>query len=356
MVSTTEVSEDITPMEIEEYIPKSQKYFGVIYCYTSKINQKMYIGQTISPHARHISHISSSKIDSKRKDSHLPFHNAIRKYGIENFKYRVLRICTSSNLDDLKDEMDKHERELISYYETTEPDKGYNLLSGGVSSPKGHTSYWAQGVKQYSIFGELIQEFDCINEAYRQTRIHPSCISSACSNNSKRKMAGGYLWRYKNDKLNVELIQHATRGVVHRYTIEGEYIDTFNSLKDASKYVKGDSTRIMLCAKPPYNHVAYGFRWSRKKMNKLTTKPVKLNIEVHQYDMKGYYLASYSSQMQAAKSVGLKSGTHLLFCLREPWRKCGGYYWRTYKCDKIEIPKHNRKTHGKQEINCPQEP
>lgn len=51
--------------------------------------------------------------------------NAIRKYGWENFKHEVLL----TNLT--REDACKKEVELISQYDSTNPQKGYNLLSGG---------------------------------------------------------------------------------------------------------------------------------------------------------------------------------------------------------------------------------
>ena len=50
---------------------------GYIYMFTNKVNGKMYVGQTICRNQRYIQHLKEDSLLGK----------AIRKYGIENFKY-----------------------------------------------------------------------------------------------------------------------------------------------------------------------------------------------------------------------------------------------------------------------------
>jgi hypothetical protein len=173
-------------------------------------------------------------------------------------------------------------------------------------------------------------------------------ISAVCSPKSNRKTGGGYLWSYSENEPDISYIAAARRGVVYRYTIEGAYIDTFQSFKDASIFVNGDKARIHLCARPPYINIAYGFRWSKEKVRQLNSPPARLCIEVRKYDTHGIFACTYGSLVKAAQSINRKLSGHISVCLNDHWRKAGGYYWRTYKADKIEIPikKGRRGLHG----------
>lgn len=55
---------------------------------------------------------------------------AIKKYGFENFLHEILYV----NLT--KEEAEQKEVELIAYYDTTNPNKGYNVEFGGNSTGK----------------------------------------------------------------------------------------------------------------------------------------------------------------------------------------------------------------------------
>lgn len=96
----------------------------IIYKATNKLNNKVYIGQTIrSLEYRKNQHLRDSQKEERRKNK--PFHNAIAKYGIETFEFEVIDTATT------QDELDKKEIYWIAYYDSTNRDKGYNRDSGG---------------------------------------------------------------------------------------------------------------------------------------------------------------------------------------------------------------------------------
>ena len=60
----------------------------------------------------------------KRKDNCCTYlKRAFEKYGIENFKFRIICIC-------FDDDLNKYEIEYIKKYDTIVPN-GYNLSEGG---------------------------------------------------------------------------------------------------------------------------------------------------------------------------------------------------------------------------------
>lgn len=99
-----------------------------IYCYTNKINNKKYIGQTNNIERRKKQHIQDSVHCHKGHEiSHnLPFHSAIRKYGIDNFEFEILEIIETENWD----EVNNLESEYINNFQTICPN-GYNLQAQG---------------------------------------------------------------------------------------------------------------------------------------------------------------------------------------------------------------------------------
>lgn len=87
------------------------------------INDKIYIGQTInSLEHRRKQHYREAK---NRNRKSVYFHNALNKYGFENFIFE--QIDTASTLD----ELDKKEQYWIKYYNSMNKMFGYNLDSGG---------------------------------------------------------------------------------------------------------------------------------------------------------------------------------------------------------------------------------
>jgi group I intron endonuclease len=93
--------------------------FGIIYIVINKITKMVYIGQTIkSLSDRKVSHFSEAK------RSGFYFHQALNKYGPENFTWEVLEYCDS------KEELDEMEFHYIKQYNSLRP-SGYNLTLGG---------------------------------------------------------------------------------------------------------------------------------------------------------------------------------------------------------------------------------
>lgn len=74
--------------EIKKIYPYKQGY-GYIYQILNLKNNKKYIGSTVNPYKRLKTHIRDAYIES-RKIYNYPLQRAIRKYGIENFKFCIL--------------------------------------------------------------------------------------------------------------------------------------------------------------------------------------------------------------------------------------------------------------------------
>jgi group I intron endonuclease len=94
---------------------------GRIYLITNTSNGKKYVGQTVqSGRRRFLSH----KRSAFKYQSSLPIHRAIRKYGIDNFRYEVLEECNSM------DDLNSAESRWILELDTFGPN-GYNCTTGG---------------------------------------------------------------------------------------------------------------------------------------------------------------------------------------------------------------------------------
>lgn len=92
--------------------------YSNIYVFTNKINNKKYVGQSINPKERYKQHIKDSKNDN------LLFHNAINKYGIDNFDFEIIEKDVSI------EEIGCREMFWIKELNSKKPN-GYNLTDGG---------------------------------------------------------------------------------------------------------------------------------------------------------------------------------------------------------------------------------
>lgn len=212
---------------------------GIIYRWTNKVNGKKYIGQTIHPRKRYLQHLRGERADSQIID------RAILKYGPENFDYTVLLTIHADTREELRRLLDEAEIASIrleqSYYKTG---LGYNMTLGGMTRgsythtdetkiklsrlKKGHKlseaakKNIAEGhrglklseehkaslqkahkadmrrIRQLTVNGVLIAEYDSIKAAERTTGINRGSIS-ACINGKQQRTTGrdgvSYMWK-----------------------------------------------------------------------------------------------------------------------------------------------------------------
>lgn len=213
-------------------------YTGIIYKYTSP-SGKSYIGQTTRPNLRINEHVNLAN-----HGSCLPFHKAIRKYGIGLFSYTVLCTINAFSKKERKHLLDEAEVYYINKFNSKVP-LGYNVANGGEGnsgikhskktrmkmskshiglkhsdSTRAKMSSWQIGKKlssitkdkiskaltgkannkrccvQYTTNMIMIAEYSSIKEAAKLLGICSTSISLALS--GKHKTAGGFIWKYKN--------------------------------------------------------------------------------------------------------------------------------------------------------------
>lgn len=98
-----------------------------IYCYTNKINQHKYVGQTNNIERRKREHYSSS-YNKKSCSYNSLFHQKVREYGIDNFDFKILEIIYEDNQKIVNDREIFWIEKLESFRGTG---KGYNSDKGG---------------------------------------------------------------------------------------------------------------------------------------------------------------------------------------------------------------------------------
>ena len=152
---------------------------GRVYIITNNINNKVYIGQTGQ-------NVYKRWQNGKHYESCPYFNRAIQRYGWNNFDHIIwatgLTLEEANHLEEL----------LIKLFDTTNPDIGYNIRSGGNNSQQSEESIKKRCKAVYCV--ELNKSFDSIKLASLTTGTSASHIGECCKN--KRKSAGGYHWHY----------------------------------------------------------------------------------------------------------------------------------------------------------------
>lgn len=127
-----------------------------VYKIENKINKKIYIGQTNNLDRRMQEH----KHDERNNH---PIHNAIKKYGWENFEVSVLYYGVNYN---------EKEKEYIKLYKSNRKEYGYNITAGGQdSSGENNPQSKLSQSEVYQIISDLKgnNSIECIAKKYRTT-------------------------------------------------------------------------------------------------------------------------------------------------------------------------------------------
>ena len=310
------------------YNNKIGKYEGYIYIISNKINDKVYIGQTIeSLEKRFRDHVSASKSKNKKG---VILYNAMQKHGVENFYIEELQKISCDSEKELREKINEAERYYIKMYNSQKPN-GYNVTSGGSNV----TDSIKVKVDQYTTDGEFIKTYSSIQLA-QQTIGHESGSSIIKCCQGRCMVVYGYVWRYHGDPFNKYdvRIENYGRKEVDCYSLDGEFIKTYKSMAIGAKalgYVnknnKGEASKISNCCKG-LRYSAYGYIWRYKDdpFNKYKTKPNRKHEIVNQYSINNEYISTFHSINIASKNTNT-SETGITNCCNKKNKTSGGYKW-----------------------------
>lgn len=227
----------------------------LIYKATNLLNDKIYIGQT----SRKLKErISGHKHSAFTENSSLKFHKAIRKYGLDSFKWEIIDNAET------QDEIHKKEIYWISYYDSF--NNGYNMTIGGEGTKgcsEGINNPRCQSVVKLDLEGNLIDKYPYISSALESINQHDiSHIVKCCK--GKINMAYGYRWMYEDDYmklLNNEIkLKKLKQTKVIQTDLEGNFLNEYSSLKEGADTIDGNRIGIGKCCRGIQESYK-GFKW-----------------------------------------------------------------------------------------------
>jgi group I intron endonuclease len=152
-----------------------------IYKITCQITSKSYIGQAHNIKTRIKQHLWST-FNQAKKDYNVPFHAAIRKYGIENFDLVILETCEAADLNS----QERYWIKLFNTYIHSENSAGYNVTEGGKQSvrrPKLSPDLLNQVYdllrENVLTYNEIASKFDITASAVKKINAGKVCYDSA---------------------------------------------------------------------------------------------------------------------------------------------------------------------------------
>ena len=252
---------------------------GFIYKITNIISKKVYIGQTkeVDPIKRWKGHQAAFS-----KNAGCPaLRDAVKKYGIENFKFEVIIIC-------FDEDRFKYEKEYIIKYNSLIPN-GYNILEGGIGGRgfkgKKHTEETKIKIKESqkeiwtpekrdeqrkksieALKNNTISERMKQSEKWKNAIKGKRCIS--LNEETKEKIKKSVIQYYLNSNSNilVNIEKHrdsmckAVGRSIRQYTENNEFIKEYPSIAQAGRDSGIKKNNILHVLKGT-SRLAGGFIW-----------------------------------------------------------------------------------------------
>lgn len=144
--------------------------------------------------------------------------------------------------------------------------KEYNVSSGAIDDIRNHLT-WCELTKniefpsitgrkrpnntklvcQYEEDGTLVARYENARIAEKKTGVPFKQISQVCNGN--KRMAHGYIWRFDGDEFDKYETQNTYLVKVDQYDFNGNFITTFDSIKDAEEMTGCSSIRFAIKGK-----------------------------------------------------------------------------------------------------------
>lgn len=323
-----------------------------IYLHRNKINGKAYVGQTI--HQDNLSrrtYTNGNGYKGKNKNGNdSKFWRAIKKYGWDNFEHIILE----KNIPTLEI-ANMREQYWINFYDSYK--NGYNSTIGGdgargrifTEEERKYRSkrYSGSGNPMYGKRGELAPAYGKVMSEEQKEKISKSHTGIKASEETKNKLS---IIRKQMDftgEKNPFYGHHHTQEVKDKigYLAKERMALSENSF---NKYERTNDIRnqISNTLKEYYkthDNPRKGKHWDEEHLKQMSERmkqdPVAMkriieigkenSIHVNQYDLKGNFIKTFNSILEAQYESGANHSTIIRCCKRyKNAKSAGGYQWR----------------------------
>lgn len=307
----------------------------IVYKTTNLVNGKIYVGIHKAELSKERNYIGCGvcKKDLKKKVSK-GFPSAVHKYGYDNFKREILftypyteqglKLALAKEKEIVTEEFIKrpdtynivpggtygggyaNHRKILQYdldgnfikvwdaIIIAETELGVNSIKSALTGKSKYAGEWQwhyyegntnniepiitkeKSVYQFDLQGNLLRRYKSIQEAartFKNVDSAKSAISQVCL--GKHVQAYGYYWSFKN-KFESKRNNHLSS--VAKYNDNGEFIESYNSIKEAADSNNIKTPANILAAISGSQKRCGGFRWRYFYGNTSNIKPLQIKI------------------------------------------------------------------------------
>lgn len=303
----------------------------IVYQTINKINNKIYIGvhRTEDPYIfdGYLGHGAYADKPYTYNKAKCHLHNAIQKYGPKNFYRKTLKVFDSSDLAFALEE------ELVNL-DFIKRDDTYNMTVGGYRPPINNKIIY-----QFDLSGNMIKKWDSVKTIIETFKCNKNRINMCIKD--KRSFNNSY-WA-EVEFINVEEYRISSREAVFQYNSEGELLNSFKNVQEASQKLDLDKQAITSAVFEKHKYSGYYFLHSNDDINEIinniNSRKLRNQTVVYRYLKTGEFDIKYDSLSNAAKDNKTSTGNIIRAIKNESC--CSGYKW-SYDCAET-IPSYSKK-------------
>ena len=285
---------------------------GYIYKIRNKINQKVYIGQTINSVNRRIScHFKPYSSKS------MNISKAVQKYGRINFGWEILAEITATTKVELLDYLNRAEIFYIAAYKSTDKNFGYNISKGGNNSEVSDEtrlkiSESKRGAKNPNYGKKLSEETKNkiqLTKKINGTGKHTEATKLKASIRMRGELNPNYGKRYTDE----ERREASIRLIGRSHTIKSKVLMSIRKRELLTEEKRENYRQAQIGEK----NTMYGKSGEKSPVAK----------KVLQYTKDGNFIEEYISATEAGKICKI-SQKNISCCCTGKLKSAGGFVWR----------------------------
>ena len=140
----------------------------------------------------------------------------------------------------------------------------YGTRNKRISDKQRNNPKYSKRIKQYSLNGKFIKEWESICEAGRNG-FDRKGISNCCHNDVGYYSCNGYLWKFSDDNIPIKPYTNPRLKPILCFDLDMNFIKEYPSIKDACQELHLDSGAVSWCCRGKRNRVFnYKFKYKEK--------------------------------------------------------------------------------------------
>lgn len=333
----------------------AKNYCGYIYIIKNTLNNnKVYIGQTsrtiLERWGEHKRHLNDG----------MYIHNAMKKYGIDNFYIEILETIYAESKDLLINKLNEKEKYWISLFKSSMYDYGYNLTLGGENVSDKN----CKKIDVYSIDGILLDICNSYMDAsYKYKIIYQTVQNVTYGNKGYAENEDGEIFVFRRHGESFDKYDcYKFCRKIYKISLDGKILNLFIKTKYAAEDIRKElnlttSNQVIINninKSIREQSIAYGYIWSEDK--NINIKDVRISkygyYKICQYDMDTYELLNeFLTISEASKFItgNMDAITAIQKCCEIKSSHAYKYIWR-YDNQSPKL-KYNRKKKRGRKVN-----